>query len=378
MPRGDARERIIGAAERLFSEKWYSAVSVADICRSAGVSNGIAYHYFEGKEEIFLRLMDRTIEVVDSSPGLNGSQDPWDRLGNYIGDLLRVTVANKHLIRAFRQGQYRYLDYERKLKGIYERHLAAVLGRPVDEAGYSYVMSGLRFVNIRHAFDGTSADIRTMRRIVEGGIFSGAAAMRPVGFLPRRILPPAVELEQTVRMNLMRSGKELFGRGDFSTVGVADITRRAGTAVGTFYKHFPSKEGCLADILKWISAEMRRFISVNMPPGLTRLEEEVTGLYLFCLYLTFDPDCYPVVRQAEYVVPSAAREYYDGFMRGHLRRMDWLPQGWDAQTTANFLIGIAHYLGLRFAYSKDIKDARQYIEDLMDYFEGGIRRREVL
>lgn len=377
MPRGDARARILDAAERLFSEKWYSTVSVADICRTAGVSNGIAYHYFNHKEEIFLSLMDRTIEVVGGSPRLNGTKDLLERIHNYISDLRDITVSNRHLIKAFRQGQYRYIDYERKLHVVYKRHLGEVFQRPVTENEYTYILSGLRFVNIRHAFDGTGADVNTLKEIVAGGLFPGQIAREPDKFLPMRILPPAVEMEQTTRMKLLKAGKELLGRSDFSAVGVAEVARMAETSVGTFYNHFSSKEQFLADIIGWISTELRRFISVNMAKGLSRLEEELTGVYLFCLYLSFDPDCYPVVRQAEYVVPAAAKEYYDGFMRGYFKRMDWLPDGWDRQTAANYLIGIAHYFGLEYAYSKDIKDAKQSLEGLIGYYIGGCGRQEV-
>ncbi len=375
MPRGDAKAKVLASAERLFSGKWYSTVSVADICRQAGVSNGIAYHYFRDKEEIFLALMDRTIDVVGRTPRLNGSDDTGERLGNYIADLLKVTVDNKHLIRAFRQGQYRHIEYERKLRDIYTDHLGRVLGRPVADPEYVYILSGLRFTNIRHAIEGQSADLATLKGIAACGAFPEEAA-RPIDeFLPKRILPPAVELEQDTAMRLKKAGKELFGRCDFSAVSVAEITRAAGTSVGTFYNCFDSKEGFLAEIITGISREIRRFIAVNMPKGLTRLEEEIAGVYLFSLFLTFDPDCYPVVRQAEYVVPEAARDYYEAFKRGYLARMDWLPEGWDRETAANYLMGIAHYFGLEFAYARDIKDAKGFLSELMGYYTGGCCRR---
>ncbi len=66
MRRGEAREKIITSAERLFAEKWYSTVSVADICRTAGVSNGIAYHYFDNKDELLKDLMERTTRISAS------------------------------------------------------------------------------------------------------------------------------------------------------------------------------------------------------------------------------------------------------------------------------------------------------------------------
>jgi len=42
-------DRLVAAAVGLFSRKWYGTVSVAEICRAAGLSNGVFYRYFDGK-----------------------------------------------------------------------------------------------------------------------------------------------------------------------------------------------------------------------------------------------------------------------------------------------------------------------------------------
>jgi len=48
----DTLPRLQSAGLGLFSEQWYEIVSVAEICRRAGVSNGAFYRYFPGKEEL--------------------------------------------------------------------------------------------------------------------------------------------------------------------------------------------------------------------------------------------------------------------------------------------------------------------------------------
>lgn len=47
---------------------------------------------------------------------------------------------------------------------------------------------------------------------------------------------------------LFRCGKELFGRKGFKDTSVADITKMAGFAVGTFYNYYPSKEKLFIEI----------------------------------------------------------------------------------------------------------------------------------
>lgn len=377
MRRGEAREKLISAAERLFSERWYSTVSVADICRTAGVSNGIAYHYYRSKEELLSDVMDRTIKAVQYGPSLNGSKETEGRLANYVNDLLALTVERKHLIRAFRQGQYRMMGYEDKLHDIYKEQLSKVLGRPVTDCEYTFVLSGLRFVNIRHAFDGCPAHVPTLCGIIENGLFPGCRARALRDFLPKSVLPPAVDVYRDARTRLLSAGKELFGSRDFASVAIADITKKAGISVGAFYTHFDSKEAFLEQIVSDISKSLRRFIRINMPKCEDILEEELAGLYLFLLYLEFEPVCYAVVRQAEYVVPKAAADYYASFLPGYIRRMAALPEGWDIATAANFAIGIAHYMGMDFAFKKGHMDAMSPIIGLIGHYSRGLARGEV-
>ncbi len=52
------RRELLATAMRLFAEKGYDNVSVRSIAREAGVTPGLAYHYFDSKE----RLFDAAIE----------------------------------------------------------------------------------------------------------------------------------------------------------------------------------------------------------------------------------------------------------------------------------------------------------------------------
>ncbi|NND44018.1 MAG: TetR/AcrR family transcriptional regulator, partial [Xanthomonadales bacterium] len=47
-----SRERILASARRLFHERGYTAVGVADICAKAGVVKGSFYHFFPSKEDL--------------------------------------------------------------------------------------------------------------------------------------------------------------------------------------------------------------------------------------------------------------------------------------------------------------------------------------
>jgi AcrR family transcriptional regulator len=53
------REQMLDAANALFSERGYEEVSVEDIARSAGVTRGLVHHYFGGRKDVYVGLLDR-------------------------------------------------------------------------------------------------------------------------------------------------------------------------------------------------------------------------------------------------------------------------------------------------------------------------------
>lgn len=57
----DRRERIIGAAWKLFREKGFAEATINDIINEAGISKGTFYYYFRSKDD----LLDTLSEILD-------------------------------------------------------------------------------------------------------------------------------------------------------------------------------------------------------------------------------------------------------------------------------------------------------------------------
>src|SRR4051812_9346739 len=53
------REQILDAASALFAERSYDEVSVEDIARAAGVARGLVHHYFGGRNDVYVALLER-------------------------------------------------------------------------------------------------------------------------------------------------------------------------------------------------------------------------------------------------------------------------------------------------------------------------------
>jgi AcrR family transcriptional regulator len=60
--RANTRERLLAAARSAFARSGFHGASVDEIASDAGFSTGALYSNFEGKEDLFLVLMEREIE----------------------------------------------------------------------------------------------------------------------------------------------------------------------------------------------------------------------------------------------------------------------------------------------------------------------------
>lgn len=82
-----ARISLLDAALRLFREKGYTATTVDDLCRAAGVTKGAFFHHFESKEAAALAAIaywnETTAELFARAPYWQ-VEDPRARLLAYL------------------------------------------------------------------------------------------------------------------------------------------------------------------------------------------------------------------------------------------------------------------------------------------------------
>jgi AcrR family transcriptional regulator len=63
----ERREQILTAALKLFATKGLAATRMSDLSRSTGISQGLVYHYYRSKEELFTSLVDTAIEKMNTA-----------------------------------------------------------------------------------------------------------------------------------------------------------------------------------------------------------------------------------------------------------------------------------------------------------------------
>ncbi len=83
----DARTRLLDAAMAVIRAQGYSATTVDDICRAAGLTKGAFFHHFRSKEDLAVAAAAHFSEMAESlfdAAPYRALADPLDRLLGYI------------------------------------------------------------------------------------------------------------------------------------------------------------------------------------------------------------------------------------------------------------------------------------------------------
>ena len=113
---GQRREQILDAANALFAQRAYDAVSIEDIASSAGVTRGLVHHYFGGRKDVYIALLERL-----------GAQRE-DQIRPPIGRSARARVADS---------VSRWLDWTESNHTIYLATMDAARTSPIPTSGAS-------------------------------------------------------------------------------------------------------------------------------------------------------------------------------------------------------------------------------------------------
>ncbi len=133
---GTRREQILDAANALFAERGYDEISVGDIASAAGVTRGLVHHYFGGRKEVYIALLERIAAQREQRllPPVGGS--PQARLDDSVSRWLDWTEQNRAIWLATmaRGDDITDPDVRRVVAGLVRRAVALVIARHTDIA----------------------------------------------------------------------------------------------------------------------------------------------------------------------------------------------------------------------------------------------------
>jgi AcrR family transcriptional regulator len=164
---------------------------------------------------------------------------------------------------------------------------------------------------------------------------------------------PVTPRGEATRRRLLDAAEDVFGEMGYYEASVAEITRRAGVAQGTFYIYFHSKRETFIELVEDIGKRLRAATSAAIEGSSDRIEAERRGFEAFFSFVYAHRRIYRIVEDAERVAPDAAQEYYSRISQGYSNRLteamqtDQIREG-NAEGLAYALMGIGHFLALRW------------------------------
>ncbi len=95
LPPEQRRAQLLDAAGDLFAERGYEEVSVEDIARAAGVQRGLVHHYFGGRKDVYLALVERLDAVREEDLRPPEGRSSRARVADSVSRWLDWTEANR-------------------------------------------------------------------------------------------------------------------------------------------------------------------------------------------------------------------------------------------------------------------------------------------
>lgn len=184
--------------------------------------------------------------------------------------------------------------------------------------------------------------------------------------------PPTAKGRAT-RQAILEAAEDVFGELSYDRASIAEITRRAGVAQGTFYVYFPDKKAAFVELAHVLNHNLRLAISTAVAGVESRFEVERLGFRTFFEYVVEHRPLYRVVRESEFVDPDTHRWHYrtiaDSYIRGLAKAQGegQISTSVSAETMAWVLMGIAELIGARYVQWEGRTPPDEVFEEVMTF-----------
>lgn len=190
---------------------------------------------------------------------------------------------------------------------------------------------------------------------------------------------PSTEKGRATRRLLLDNAEDVFGELSYDRASVAEITRRAGVAQGTFYVYFPDKKAAFVELVRQLNHDLRRTLAEAVTAGRDRLEIERIGFQTFFDYVVRHKSLYRIVRESEFVDIATYRWHYTTLAEGYstgikaAQTRGEITDAVSSETIAWILMGISEFIGGRWVLWEGEIPPDEVFEGLMTFITGALR-----
>lgn len=95
--REKTRRKILESALELFATRGYHGTSINDIAKKAGISKGLAYNYFESKQDLVRAILNTLFEIADEmEKQIDWDGDPYEAIRTIITATFKFMEESGH------------------------------------------------------------------------------------------------------------------------------------------------------------------------------------------------------------------------------------------------------------------------------------------
>lgn len=193
-------------------------------------------------------------------------------------------------------------------------------------------------------------------------------------------LPKTRNGKATFKLIVDSTIKLFYEKGYFNTT-IADITKDAGVAAGTFYLYFPSKMSLYRYILMEFQHDIRREIATKVSAVEGRFNKEREGIKTFIKYAMEHPHSYNIIWESLYIDKKIFIDYYDEFAKRYEKGLkqsivDGEMHDVDTELVSYILMGVTNFIGLKVLLNlgSNNEDVDKVVDTVMDIIKTGIFR----
>ncbi|BAK66718.1 putative TetR family transcriptional regulator [Sphingobium sp. SYK-6] len=191
---------------------------------------------------------------------------------------------------------------------------------------------------------------------------------------------PRTERGRRTLRKLLDSAAAEFGEKGFHDASITGITSRAGTALGTFYTYFDSKDEVFRALVNDMSDRVRMVAREALAGEMTALTTERAALAAFLGFARDHKEIYRIVDEAEFVDPASYRRHYETTAQ---RIGERLRKGGESgefreglgEAHAWAIMGMNVFLGLRYCIWSEDASIEEITEAAASILQKGITRQ---
>lgn len=192
---------------------------------------------------------------------------------------------------------------------------------------------------------------------------------------------PRTERGRRTLRKLLDAAAIEFGERGFHEASISAITRRAGTALGSFYTYFDSKDEIFRALVRYMSEQLRDYVTPKVQAAPDGIAAERIGLESFLHFVREHKEIYRIIDEAEFVDYASYRRHYEttvarvrqrleaGAARGELRADVGEVHAWA-------IGGMNVFLGMRYGLWDEGVDIEEIARIANDLLANGLAKKD--